>query len=142
MDIEDDDTAIFNEQREAINKEIDSYNNRIQFLNTEITICEGNIARFKEADFTDEVLDKIEQDLLKKKELIKEYIKVIRPYRLTKARLILEVESKQTNYCILFEPRNSKKKMLVYSIFFSTVAKRIIKDLYSTFGKLLLYSYG
>ena len=41
LDIEDDDTAIFNEQREAINKEIDSYNNRIQFLNTEITICEG-----------------------------------------------------------------------------------------------------
>mgnify|MGYP000755129045 FL=1 len=110
LDIEDDDTAIFNEQREAINKEIDSYNNRIQFLNTEITICEGNIARFKEADFTDEVLDKIEQDLLKKKELIKEYIKVIRPYRLTKARLILEVESKQTNYCILFEPRNSKRR--------------------------------
>ena len=64
----------------------------------------------KEADFTDEVLDKIEQDLLKKKELIKEYIKVIRPYRLTKARLILEVESKQTNYCILFEPRNSKRR--------------------------------
>ena len=57
-----------------------------------------------------EVLDKIEQDLLKKKELIKEYIKVIRPYRLTKARLILEVESKQTNYCILFEPRNSKRR--------------------------------
>ena len=46
----------------------------------------------------------------KVKELIKEYIKVIRPYRLTKARLILEVESKQTNYCILFEPRNSKRR--------------------------------
>ena len=97
-DNSDDDLTLFNEQKESINKEIDKHNNRIPYLNTEISIAEGNIARFNEMDFTDEVLNSFENNPLKQKEIIKDCINVIRPYRINNSKLILEVETKQNSY--------------------------------------------
>lgn len=108
-DDSDDDLTLFNEQKESINKEIDKHNNRIHYLNTEISIAEGNIARFNEMDFTDEVLNSFENNPLKQKEIIKDCINVIRPYRINNSKLILEVETKQNSYFLLYEPRNSQR---------------------------------
>ena len=108
-DDSDDDLNLFNEQKESINKEIDKHNNRIRYLNTEISIAESNIARFNEMDFTDEVLSSFENNPLKQKEIIKDCINVIRPYRINKSKLILEVETKQNSYFLLYEPRNSQR---------------------------------
>ena len=82
----EDDLELFNEQKETINKDIDSHNNRINYLNTEINIAENNIARFKEMDFTDDILDSFEQNPLKQKELIKDSILSIKPFRINKSR--------------------------------------------------------
>lgn len=108
-DDSDDDLEIFNEQKESINKEIESHNNRINYLNTEINIAESNIARFKEMDFTDDILDSFEQNPLRQKEIIKDCIIVIRPYRVNNSKLLLEVETKQNSYFLLYEPRNSQR---------------------------------
>ena len=106
----DDDFELFNEQKDSINKEIESHNNRINYLNTEITIAESNIARFREMDFTDEILDSFEQNPLKQKEIIKDCIVSIKPFRVNKSKLIIEVETKQNAYFLLYEPRNSERR--------------------------------
>lgn len=117
---EDEDMALFAEQRDIINAEIEKYQKRIIELNKSILECNNNIAKFSESSFDDSFIKEIEQDRERMKSTIKSFITGIYPRRYSRNQLIIEVETPNDNYTVLFEPRNYYRKCWIIN---SSLAK-------------------